>query len=143
MKVKQFNGTTKLWEDKAAPVYTNHASALFNLDKSGGGLGLALGALYVQAHTTQAENEEFDFTIFARNSSTSTKIVSSAVATQLSSQSYGFQIAESIVGQEAMGTGQALSITATGAASDADLIADAINAAGFTNVVASVDAIEL
>ena len=140
MKVKQFNGTTKLWEDKAAPVYTNHASALFNLDKSGGGLGLALGALYVQAHTTQAENEEFDFTIFARNSSTSTKIVSSAVATQLSSQSYGFQIAESIVGQEAMGTGQALSITATGAASDADLIADAINAAGFTNVVASVDA---
>ena len=50
------------------------------------------------------------------------------------------QIAESIVGQEAMGTGQALSITATGAASDADLIADAINAAGFTNVVASVDA---
>ena len=140
MKVKQFNGTTKLWEDKAAPVYTNHASALFNLDKSSGGLGLALGALYVQAHTTQAENEEFDFTIFARNSSTSTKIVSSAVATQLSSQSYGFQIAESIVGQEAMGTGQALSITATGAASDADLIANAINAAGFTNVVASVDA---
>ena len=140
MKVKQFNGTTKLWEDKAAPVYTNHASALFNLDKSGGGLGLALGALYVQAHTTQAENEEFDFTIFARNSSTSTKIVSSAVATQLSGQSYGFQIAESIVGQEAMGTGQALSVTATGAASDADLIADAINAAGFTNVVASVDA---
>jgi len=140
IKVKQFNGTTKLWEDKAAPVYTNHASALFNLDKSGGGLGLALGALYVQAHTTQAENEEFDFTIFARNSSTSTKIVSSAVATQLSAQSYGFQIAESIVGQEAMGTGQALSITALGNAGDADLIANAINAAGFTNVVASVDA---
>ena len=36
--------------------------------------------------------------------------------------------------------GKALSVTATGAASDADLIADAINAAGFVNVVASVDA---
>tara|TARA_B100000035_G_scaffold305245_1_gene305849 strand:+ start:850 stop:4125 length:3276 start_codon:yes stop_codon:yes gene_type:complete len=140
MKVKAFNGTTKLWEDKPAPVYTDHATALFNMDKASGGLGLALGQLYVQAHTTQAENEEFDFTIFARNSSTATKIVSSAVATQLSSQSYGFTIAESIVGQAAMSTGQALSVTATGAASDADLIANAINAAGFVNVVASVDA---
>ena len=140
MKVKQFNGTTKLWEDKSALVYKNHAEALYNLDKAQGGLGLALGALYVQAHVSEAENEEFDFTIMARNSSTATSITSSAVATQLSSQSYGFQIAESIVGQAAMATGKALSITATGAASDADVIADAINAAGFVNVVASVDA---
>ena len=140
MKVKQFNGTTKLWEDKPAPVYKTHSEALYNLDKAKGGLGLALGQLYVQAHVSEAENEEFDFTIMARNSSTSTKIVSSAVATQLSSQSYGFQIAESIVGQSAMSTGKALSITATGLAGDADLIANAINAAGFVNVVASVDA---
>ena len=140
MKVKQFNGTTKLWEDKSALVYKNHAEALYNLDKAQGGLGLALGALYVQAHVSEAENEEFDFTIMARNSSTATSITSSAVATQLSNQSYGFQIAESIVGQAAMSTGKALSITATGAATDADVIANAINAAGFVNVVASVDA---
>ena len=140
MKVKQFNATTKLWEDKPAPVYKSHAQALFNMDKATGGLGLSLGQLYVQAHVSEAENEEFDFTIMARNSSTATSITSSAVATQLSSQSYGFTIAESIVGQAAMSTGQALSVTATGAASDADLIADAINAAGFVNVVASVDA---
>jgi hypothetical protein len=140
MKVKQFNGTTKLWEDKSALVYKNHAEALYNLDKAQGGLGLALGALYVQAHVSEAENEEFDFTIMARNSSTATSITSSAVATQLSSQSYGFTMAESIVGQAAMSTGKALSITALGNAGDADLIANAINAAGFVNVVASVDA---
>ena len=140
MKVKAFNSTTKLWEDKPAPVYKTHQAAIFNLDKTTGGLGLALGQLYVQAHTTEAENEEFDFTIFARNSSTATSITSSAVATQLSSQSYGFQMSESIVGAAAMATGKALSVTATGAASDADLIADAINAAGFVNIVASVDA---
>jgi hypothetical protein len=140
MKVKAFNSTTKLWEDKPAPVYKTHQAAIFNLDKTTGGLGLSLGQLYVQAHTTEAENEEFDFTIFARNSSTATSITSSAVATQLSSQSYGFQMSESIVGAAAMATGKALSVTATGAASDADLIADAINAAGFVNIVASVDA---
>ena len=140
MKVKAFNSTTKLWEDKPAPVYKTHQAAIFNLDKTTGGLGLSLGQLYVQAHTTEAENEEFDFTIFARNSSTATSITSSAVATQLSSQSYGFTMSESIVAQAAMSTGKALTITATGAASDADLIADAINAAGFVNIVASVDA---
>ena len=72
MKVKAFNSTTKLWEDKPAPVYKTHQAAIFNLDKTTGGLGLSLGQLYVQAHTTEAENEEFDFTIFARNSSTAT-----------------------------------------------------------------------
>ena len=141
MKVKQFNGTTKLWEDKSALVYKTNHEALYNLDKATGGLGLALGATYVQAHTTQAENEEFDFTIFARNSSSATSITSSAVATQLTgAQSYGFTMAESIVGQAAMSAGKALSITAAGTAADADTIANAINAAGFVNVVASVDA---
>ena len=141
MKVKAFNSTTKLWEDKPAPVYKTHQAAIFNLDKTTGGLGLALGQLYVQAHTTEAENEEFDFTIFARNSSTATSITSSAVATQLTgAQSYGFQMSESIVGQAAMSGGKALSITAAGSAADADTIANAINAAGFVNIVASVDA---
>ena len=140
MKIKKFNGTTKLWEDKPTLVYKTNHEALYNLDKATGGLGLALGTTYVQAHTTQQENEEFDFTIFARNSSSATSITSSAVATQLSSQSYGFQMSESIVGAAAMSTGKALSVTATGAASDADLIANAINAAGFINVIASVDA---
>ena len=51
-----------------------------------------------------------------------------------------FVIAESIVGQSALGSGVNLQFTATGAASDADLFANAINEHGFTNVQASVDA---
>ena len=50
------------------------------------------------------------------------------------------QCQKALLAQAAMSTGKALTITATGAASDADLIADAINAAGFVNIVASVDA---
>jgi hypothetical protein len=140
MKVKAFNATTKLWELKPAPVYKTHQEAVFNLDKAKGGLNLALGQLYVQAHTTEAENEELDFTIFARNSSSAMQITSSAVATQLSSQSYGFTMAESTTGVATMSGGKALSVTALGNAGDADLIANAINAAGFVNIVASVDA---
>ena len=141
MKVKIFNGTTQLWEEKSAPVYKTHQEAIYNLDKTGGGSNLALAQLYVQAHVSENENEEFDFTIMARNASGATTITSSAVtASSLTAQSYGFQMAESDPTKAAIQTGKALSVTATGAASDADLIADAINAAGFENIVASVDA---
>ena len=140
-KVKIWNSTTKLWEDKPAPVHRTHEEALFNLDKSGGGINLAVGSLYIKAHTTQAENEEFDFTIFARNASGATTITSSAItASTFGAGVKNFTMAESIVGQLAMGSGVALAFTATGAASDADLFANAINAHGFTNIVASVDA---
>jgi len=139
--VKVWNDTTKLWDAKNAPVYTTHNEALFNLDKAGGGINLAVGDVYVQAHTTLAENEEHDFTLFARNASGATTITSSAItASTFSAGAKNFVIAESIVGQSALGSGVNLQFTATGAASDADLFANAINEHGFTNVQASVDA---
>jgi len=140
-KVKVYNTTTKLWVDQSAPVYKTHEAALFNLDKAGGGINLAVGATYIQAHTTLAENEEFDFTIFARNVSGSTTITSSAItASTFAAGTYNFTLGESKVGQAALDAGVALAFTATGAISDADLFANAINAHGFTNIQASVDA---
>ena len=56
-----------------------HEEALFKLDKTGGGINLALAQVYVKAHVTDEENEEHDFTIFARNASGATKITSEAV----------------------------------------------------------------
>ena len=141
LKVKVYNSTTQLWEDKPAPVYKTHQEALFNLDRSGGGINLAIGSTYVQAHTSEAEDEEFDFTIFARNASGSTKIVSDPIAAgTITGATYNFIMAESDPGEAPIRTGKSMSVTATGAASDADLIAGAINSAGFTNIVASVDA---
>ena len=140
-KVKVYNTTTGLWEDKNAPVYKTHQAALFNLDKSGGGVNLALGDVYVQAHTSLAENEEFDFTLFARNASGSTKISSEVItASTFAAGVFNFTLAESKPGQAALDSGVALAFTATGATTDADLFASAINAHGFNNIRASVDA---
>ena len=140
-KAKVWNSTTKLWEDKPAPVYRSHHEALYNLDKSGGGINLAVGSLYIQAHTSLAENEEFDFTIFARNASGATTITSSAItASTFAAGTFNYTMAESKVGQAAMDAHVSLSFVATGAASDADVMANSINAHGFTNIVASVDA---
>ena len=140
-KIKVYNGTTGLWEDKNAPLYKTHQEALFNLDKSGGGVNLALGDCYIQAHTTLAENEEFDFTIFARNASGNTTITSEAITdSTFAVGTFNFTLAESKPGQAALDSGVALAFTATGATTDADLFADAINAHGFNNIRASVDA---
>ncbi|MBR20774.1 MAG: hypothetical protein CMA64_11630 [Euryarchaeota archaeon] len=139
--VKKYNSTTKLWSTESAPLYTSHAQALYNMDKAGGGMNLTLGQVYIQAHTTLNEDEEADFTLFARNTAGATTITSSAVtASSIGAGAKTFTMAESIVGQAAMNAHMTVSFTAAGATADADTIADAINAKGFTNIVATVDA---
>ena len=134
--VKKFNGTTKLWEEVSAPLYASNESALYNLDRAGGGKNIAVGNLYVNYGNGTTE---IDFIIHRRENSGNTTITSSAVATGQGAGSKSFTIAESIVGQEALNSGITVTVTTNNNADDADVIAGGINGAGFTNVVASVD----
>ena len=139
-RVKKFNGTTNLWEDIVAPMYANNHSALFNLDKAGGGVNLAIGTLYVNYNNAEETAVVADFKIHRRVTTGITSITSEIITTQLTAATYAFNIQESIVGQEALGADVTISVTTTAASSDADVIAGAINSAGFTNIEASVDA---
>ena len=139
-RVKKFNGTTNLWEDIVAPMYANNHSALFNLDKAGGGVNLAIGTLYVNYNNAEETAVVADFKIHRRVTTGITSITSEIITTQLTASTYAFNIQESIVGQEALGADVTISVTTTAASSDADVIAGAINSAGFTNIEASVDA---
>ena len=135
--VKKFNGTTKLWEEISAPIYASNESALYNLDRTGGGTNLAVGDLYIDWN--QSSGATLTQTIMRRESTGSTSITSSVIATQVSAGAASFTIAESIVGQAALNAPITVSVSPTGAATDADLIAGAINGSGFTNIKASVD----
>jgi hypothetical protein len=138
-KVKKYATSTQLWSTITAPIYdTNHA-ALFALDKSGGGAGIALGDLYVNTNVEEVSPIIANSKIFQRAATGATKITSSAVTTQLSSQAYAFNMQESKANQQALDAMKTISVTATGASSDADVIAGAINAAGFQNITAIVD----
>jgi len=134
--VKKWNDTTKLWETISAPLHSSNESALFNLDKTGGGAGLAVGDLYINYGNGTTE---VDHVIFRRESTGSTKVTGTAISTGMTAGSKSFTIQESIVGQEALSSAITVTSTLTGAASDADVIAGQINGAGFTNVKASVD----
>ena len=139
-RVKVWNADTALWDLSPAPIYDNNAKALLALDKAGGGINLAVGSLYVQSNWTEAVDELAEFKIFRRSAAGASKVTSSAVtASSLSAGTYGFTLAETKAGVSTY-TSKTMSVVATGATTDAELIADAINSAGFTNVVASIDA---
>ena len=141
-KVKKFNGVTNLFEDVSAPLYNNNESAVYNLDRTGGGVNIPLGALYVNSNNT---SDEVDYRILRKENGGATIIKSSVITTQLVAGNYTFTMAESKVNQESLAAAVTITLSAgtgnamAGASGDADKIAAAINAAGFTNIQASVD----
>ena len=137
-KIKKFNGTTNLWEDVSAPIYNSHESALYNLDRTGGGSNIPVGSLYVNSNNG---SDEIDFIIQRKETAGATIIKSSAITTQCVAGTYSVTMQESLVGQESLGSSTTFSITTVGASGDADTIANAINAQGFTNIEASVDSL--
>ena len=139
-KVKVWNDATKLWDTSAASIYNTPQEALFNLDKTLGGSGLALSQLFIKANDGEATVTAGDFKIYKRAATGVTTITSGIITTGMSSAAFTINIQETIVGNAALQSTVAVSGTTTGAATDAEVVADAINAAGLTNVGASVDA---
>jgi len=137
--VKEFNGNTSLWESKDVPIYADNMKALKGLDSTGGGVNLSVDTHYAQSNVAEGAQAEYDFKIFKRVATGSTKIVSDIISTQVAASTYTFTIAESITNQDTLNAPVQVSITTNGASADAEEIAGQINSAGFTNIVASVD----
>ena len=131
-RVKEFNGSTVLFDDKEALLYANNADALWFLDRTGGGANLPVGDLYVKYNVAEDSDPRASFRIFRRAKAGSTVITGTADPTVTAST---FTMQESIANQRALNS--ALTVTVTG--NTADDLANAINSAGFTNIEASVD----
>ena len=137
--VKVWNEDTELWDTSLAPIYATNHAALAGLDLSGGGSNLTSANLYVQVNVTEAAVNLADFTIYKRAAAGATSIMSAAIGTGTITAGTGdFTISESVKGSATMSTPVTVSFTAAGTADDADTLAEAINAAGLTNVSASV-----
>ena len=95
---------------------------------------MAVGALYVNYNNAELSGVVGDFKIHRRQNTGATAITSSIIAAQLTAGTRAFNMSETIVGQEAMSAFKTISVTTTGASSDADVWAGAINSAGFVNL---------
>ena len=139
-KTKVFNSDTGLWDSVSAPIAATNHDAIYDLDRSGGGANLITGDLYVQSNATEDDDSLGRFSVYRRSATGETVITSSKVATQLTgSSTYTFTVQESVAGSASLSTAVTISFEAAGASADADTVASAINSAGLTNVVASVD----
>ena len=136
-RLKKYNGDTQLWESLEAPIYSSSEAALAGLDKTGGGANLALNSAYVQSNFNEEANPVAEFRVMRRFRAGATVVKSKAI-TGISANTWSFQLSESIAGSSTRVT-KLITLTTSNNAGDADVVAAAVNAAGFTNVVASVD----
>lgn len=138
--VKNYSARTESWTTVNAPIYSTFHNAIHGIDPTGGGVNIPEGALFVQTNVTEASEPLANFKIYRKNASGATTITSSRIlASTFPAGSYSFTISESLSGQATLDTAKTIAFTATADASDAELIANAINAAGFVNVTGTVD----
>ena len=155
-RAKKWSSATLSWIASEAPIYASTSAALYYLDRSGGGINVSADTVFVQSNAQ--ENSGFDttpdtaeFRVWYRHigigqgTSITSNIIKSGTFTAASTRT--FTLAESIVGQLALDTAKTITLSTattnapTGDNSDADKLAAAINAAGFTNIEASVVAV--
>ena len=144
-RASKWNSATTTWVSYNAPLYASGHSAIYSLDRSGAGINLAADSLFVQ--TNAFEHSMYDsspatavFRVWRRANTGVTTVTSAVVAAQLVADDYTFEIQESIQGQETMNAAVNVTFSSSGSSSDANTMAAAINAAGFTNVEAAVTA---
>ena len=153
-RVKRWNEGTLAWETVSSPLYSNGQDALYNLDRAGGGTNLPVGTLYVQTNATEENGTDESprlatWKLWRKGGGTTETIIKTQKVTagSVTGNAKTFRIAESLQGTSVLGdydgdgtySYKTVSWTATGTIADADLMAEAINGAGFTNIEAEVD----
>lgn len=143
-RIKQWNSDAKSWLEVAAPLYANAQTAIYGVNRTGGGLGISENTVYVQYN--YSEDTGYDvtpqtasFKIFARKLKGVTSVTSDTIGTGTltGAQSYSFEIRETVLGSTTLST-DTITITAAGTSADAATIRQAINAADLTNIEATV-----
>lgn len=160
-RVKRFKASTKTWETLPAPLYPNAQSALYGLDKAGGGLNIPLGDVYINYNFDEAKGLdstplEANFKLMRRNGIGETVITSKPVTASTLRASSGnggmvltFTIAESLAGTEVLGDynkvgaylSKPISVVSSGTISDSEAVVFGINTAGLVNISAEVDSL--
>ena len=137
--LKKYSATASAFQSQSVGIYANASTALYNLDFAGGGINLPVGTVYAKFNDAEVSPVTSSFKFYIRAGVGATTIRSSVIGTTFTAGVNTFSMSESLVGSAAMGTVTSVSFTATNASSDANLLLTAIQAAGFTNIQASLN----
>jgi len=136
--VKRYNAETMAWDEQVTPMYVDSAAALAALDPAGGGVNLLAGTSYVKYNDDGASPVQATFKVYVRASAGQTVITSAPIGSGTLTGSVSFTMAETLKASTDWSATKTISFTAAGTLDDADTLAQHINNAGFTNVLATV-----
>ena len=144
--VKYYNGGTKSWTTKIAPIYNSTVQALYAYDSAGGGKNIATGTLFIESDPdhygiTTATNAAAEFRVWRYNGSGSTSITGAASPAISTSTASTFYIRETVKGSNAWGPTTLVTVAADPLNPIAAGVPAALSAAGFTNVTGTFDAV--
>lgn len=149
-RVSRWNSGVNTWIAYDAPLYASTHEALYYLDRAGGGTNISADALFVQTNAQEHTLYDTDpptaqFRVWRRAAAGATSITSNKItAGTFVAGTNTFVISESLKNSTTLAGSRTVTCSAatgnalTGAVGDADKIAAAINAAGFSNIEASV-----
>lgn len=147
VRVKRYSSATKAWAVYSAPMYANGQSAIYTLDRTGGGKNIAVDSIYIQHNSDEYTNvsgatvDTAKLVVYRRANAGNTVITSTEVtASTFTAGAKSFTVVESLQGETALSDAVTVEFTTDGSADDAVIIATAINAAGLVNVEAAVTA---
>lgn len=139
--IKKWNDSTELWETVTADIYSSNNQAIYEMDRTGGGTTLLTGDLFILSNVAGDTRPLATFKIFRRNDVSPTTITGGKIISgSLSSGNQTFTVQTTDNGSLNFEDAVTVSASYTGAASDATVLATAINNANITNVSATVNA---
>ena len=148
--VKKYSEKLNEWTTVSAPLYKNNAAALKALDPTGGGIHLAANSIYVKFNDSEVTITQHgrtypalaNFKVYRRQNVGPTSIVSAIITnTTYATNDYSFAMQETLTNSDELSAPVIISfvINDTDSATvRAGSIADAINASGLTNVIATI-----
>ena len=136
--IKRWNSATQLWVSYSAPLYATTNSALYGLDRSGGGINIDQEEIFVQTNATESSGnditpETVEYRIWRRGGQGATTIESGIITTGTFGTVTGnsFTLKQSHPGYESLIQTTVSFNSASDAEGDAQAFAAAINAANF------------
>jgi len=132
--INKYDSSQQKFRTIDAPIYASSMSAIYNLDKFGGGKNIPIGSIFIESDFNhQAENAVADFKIWQRTGTGSTSINIDTNSNTTATTST-FTIRETLSNSNVWSTVTTVTVLGSTTTSIASQIATGIGASGLTNV---------
>lgn len=139
LALRLWNDNTNMWDDVDSKFYKNHQTAIYEMDRTSGGLKIDSGSVYVQYNVAQDEKPLATFKVYKKSGNAPTQIIGSTITQDgVDSNTYTIKMQSTDAGSPTFSEEKSISFTTSETSMDAEVISGAIAGAEIPNVTSSV-----